>query len=269
MRIGLNIVGRLEQSVSSMPNPLFRSEFISRVKTALARAQAAGLLDHPGLTGRAREVFVKDLLKPILPPYVELGSGKISDSEGRLSPEIDVVVYSAATLPPLLFDVGFGVYPAEACIYAIEVKSILTAGQLRDSLEKHRQLRQLTYLPSALNKVYQPIGPPSPAVIPALFAFGSDLGPDGKSELERYRELDPEADISPVTPILCVAGRGYWWYKPNEPAEKWINHSPTQDHEEIIDFLGGVANTIPDQVAFKGRPRFGHYLLRPREFRKL
>lgn len=137
-------------------------------------------------------------------------------------------------------------------------------------MEKHRQLRQLTYLPSVLNNIiYQPIGPPSPAVIPALFAFGSDLTLDGKSELTRYREVDPEADTSPVIPILCVAGRGFWWYKPNEPAEKWINHLPTEDHEEIIDLLGGVANTVPDQVAFKGRPRFGHYLLRPREFRKL
>lgn len=252
-----------------MPNALFRSEFISRVKTALARAQAAGLLEHPGLIGRAREVFVKELLKPILPPYVELGSGKISDSENHLSSEIDVVIYSAATLPPLLFDVGFGVYPAEACIYAIEVKSVLTADQLRGAIEKHRQLKQLIYLPSALNKIYQPIGPPSAAVIPALFAFGSDLASEGKGELARYRELDPEADTNPAIPVLCVAGRGYWWFKPSEPAEKWINHLPNEDSEEIIDFLGGVANTIPDHIILKGRPRFGHYLLRPREFRKL
>jgi uncharacterized protein DUF6602 len=250
-----------------MPNAVFRNEFRTRVRTALERAKSAGLLDHPGLTGRAREVFVKDLLKPIVPPYVELGSGKIADSEDHLSAEVDVVIYSAATLPPLLLDVGFGVYPAEACIYAIEVKSRLTAEQLRDAINKQRQLQQLRYLPSALNQVYQPIGNASPPVIPALFAFGSDL--IDKGELDRYRELDPEADTRPAIPVLCVAGRGYWWYKPNEPAEKWINHLPTDDNEEVIDFLGGVANTIPDQIFLKGRPRFGHYILRPREFRKL
>lgn len=252
-----------------MSNALFRNEFISRIKAALARAQAAGLLNHPGLTGRAREVFVKDLLKPILPSYAELGSGKIADSEGHLSSEVDVVIYSAATLPPLLLDVGFGVYPAEACIYAIEVKSVLTADQLRDALEKHRRLKQFQYLPSALNEIYKPTGPPSPPVIPALFAFGSDLALEGKGELARYRELDPDADTSPVIPVFCVAGRGYWWYKANEPAEKWINHLPTEDNEEIIDFLGGLANTIPDKVLLKGRPRFGQYLLRPRDIRKL
>jgi hypothetical protein len=237
-----------------MPNTVFRNEFRTRVRTALDRAKSAGLLDHPGLTGRAREVFVKDLLKPILPPYVELGSGKIADSEDRLSAEVDVVIYSAATLPPLLLDVGFGVYPAEACIYAIEVKSTLTADQLRGSINKHRQLQQLRYLPSALNQIYQPIGSPSSPVIPALFAFASDLVSGGKGELERYRDLDPDADARPAIPVLCVAGRGYWWFKQNEPAEKWINHLPTEDNEEVIDFLGGIANTIPDQYSSKAGP---------------
>ena len=69
-----------------MPSPLFRNEAISQVRTVLVRARDSGLLEHPGLTGRAREVFVKDLIRPILPPYVELGSGKI---EG--APEIRTV----------------------------------------------------------------------------------------------------------------------------------------------------------------------------------
>lgn len=250
-----------------MPNTIFRNEFRTRVRTSLERAKSAGMLDQPGLTGRAREIFVKDLLKPIVPPYVQLGSGKIADSEDHLSAEVDVVIYSAATLPSLLLDVGFGVYPAEACIYAIEVKSTLTAEQLRDAISKHRQLQQLRYLPSALNQIYQPIGNPSPPVIPALFAFGSDL--TEKEELDRYRELDPEADSRPAIPVMCIVGRGYWWYKPNEPAEKWINHLPTDDNEEVIDFLGGIANTIPDQIVLKGRPRLGHYMLRPRKFRKV
>lgn len=128
-----------------MPNALIRDEFMSRVGAALTRANYFAQLDHSGLTGRAREIFVKDLLKPILPPYVELGSGKIADSEGNLSAEVDVVIYSTATLPPLLLEAEFGVYPAEACVYAIEVKSTLTAAQLEDAIKKHRDLRKLRY----------------------------------------------------------------------------------------------------------------------------
>lgn len=251
-----------------MADDLFRSEFITRVRSAIARAEEISRIEHHGLAGRAREVFVKGLLQPVLPPYIELGSGKIADSEGHLSRETDVVIYSAATLPPLLLEAGFGVYPAEACIYAIEVKSTLTASDLRDAIAKHRQLRALRYLPSVLNDVYQPVGAPSLPVIPALFAFQTDLSEDGKGELARYRELDEEADTNPAIPVFCVAGRGYWWFKPNEPAEKWIHHPPSPEHEEVIDFLGGVANTVPDQVFLKGRPRFGNYIIRPRQFKK-
>ncbi|QOJ33872.1 MAG: hypothetical protein HRU82_02420 [Nitrospira sp.] len=252
-----------------MPSDLFRNEVFSRIQTAIVRAKDAGLLQHPGLTGRAREVFVKDLLKPLLPPYVEIGTGKISDSDGNLSAEVDVIIYSAATLPAIIFDAGFGIFPADACVYAVEVKSVLTADQLRDAIKKLKHLQQLRYLPSALDWRYQPAGPPCRPVIPALFAFGSDLTNAGKGEIDRYRELDLDADTNPTIPVLCVAGRGYWWYKPNEPAEKWINHLPTENNEEILDFLGGVANTIPDVVAQKGRPRIGQYFLRPRDFKKL
>lgn len=252
-----------------MPNELFRREFISRVKIQLQRAKSAGLLDHPGLIGRAREIFVKEFLKPILPAYVEIGSGKIADSKGQLSDEIDIIVYSAKTLPPLLYEMGFGIFPAEACIYAIEVKSTLTAEKLKETIEKYRKFKQIFYLPSALSKFYKTIGPPSVPVIPTIFAFSSDLTEGGKGELERYRELDFDADINPIIPVMCVAGRGYWWYKPSEPAEKWISHLPSESNDEIIDFLGGIANTIPDQIILKGQPRFGCYIIEPHEFRKL
>ena len=251
-----------------MAHDLFRAEFVSRVGNALARASNIAGIGHHGLAGRAREVFVKDLLRPVLPPYVELGSGKIADSHGHLSCETDVVIYSAATLPLLMIEAGFGVYPAEACIYAIEVKSLLTADQMKDAIAKHRDLRSLQYLPSAISETFKAVGAPSPPVIPALFAFQTDLAAGGKDELARYRELDDAADTYPIIPVFCVAGRGYWWFRPQEPAEKWICHPPTDKHDEVIDFIGGVANTVPDQISFKGRPRFGQYIIHPREFRK-
>src|SRR5258705_12991739 len=86
-------------------------------------------------------------------------------------------------------------------------------------------------------------------------------------ELARYRELDEEADTNPAIPVFCVVGRGYWWFKPNEPSEKWMNHLANEEHDEVIDFIGGVANTVPDQILLKGRPRFGNYIIRPRELR--
>ncbi len=249
-----------------MANELIRNEFKNNVHSALVSARNADQIGHAGLTGRAREVFVQQMLRPVLPPYVELGSGKIVDSRGHTSAETDVIIFSRQTLPPLLIESGFGVYPAEACIYAIEVKSKLTARELSTTIEKSRRLRDIDYLPVALDFAYQPLGGPSPPVISMLFAYDTDL--TTKEELERCRELDEEADTNPAVRVFCVAGHGYWWFKPNEPQEKWIKHLPTDDHEEVIELIGGIANTIPDLIVQKGRPRFGEYFIEPREFEK-
>lgn len=45
-------------------------------------------------------------------------------------------------------------------------------------------------------------------MIPLLFAYDTEL--KNKDELERYRELDAEADTNPIIPVFCVVGRGYW-----------------------------------------------------------
>lgn len=251
-----------------MPSDLMRRAFFEKINSALHRARNASEIEHPGLRGRAREIFLQDMLKPILPPYVEFGGGKLVDSEGNQSAETDAVIYSSHTLPPLLFEMGFGLYPVEAAIYAIEVKSKLTATELSSTIKKFSRLQDLVYLPSATNERFEPAGPSSAPVIPCLFAFDTDLSDSGKDELERYRELDPNSEVKPAVPVFCVAGRGYWWFKPNEPAEKWIKHLPTENNEEILEFIGGVANTIPEQIIRKGRPAFGNYLIQPRGFEK-
>lgn len=227
-----------------MPSEIIRTEFINRVRSALTSARNVAQIDHSGVRGKSREIFVQDMLRPILPPSIEFGSGKIVDSEGNMSAETDVIIYSRQTLPPLLFESNFGIYPAEAAIYAIEVKSKLTSKQVQTTIEKFARFKNMRYLPSDLNERYEQVAPNSSPLIPCLFAFDTDIVNGGKDELERYRECDSNADTNPQVPIICVAGRGYWWFKPNEPKEKWIKHLPNSDHEEVIEFIGGVANTI-------------------------
>lgn len=224
-----------------------------------AAADAADL-DHPGFIGRVREILAARLLLPLLPPGVDIGNGKITDSEGTLSSETDLIIFSRNTLPPLIYGHMTGVFPVEACIYAIEIKSKLTAGELKDSLEKVRRLRTLRYLYSfyPLNFA-QPVGPHSSVVIPALFAFDSDL--DVGSEVARYRRYDREADKSPLLPIICIPGRGYWYFSAAGPSPRWLFHFPTPDYDEVIDFIGGLTNTIPTELWKKGHPYYGFYIM--------
>lgn len=226
-------------------------------------------IDHSGLKGRIREIITEKLLKPILPPGVETGNGKIIDSQGNQSAETDIIIYSRLTLPPLIYGYSTGLFPVEASIYSIEVKSLLNATELQDTLKKVKRLRNLRYLDSfyPLNFV-KPIGPPSSFVIPALFAFSSDLTDNGISEIERYRKYDQNADTAPLIPVICIPRRGYWWFNSNEPDKKWIYHSPTQDFDEIIDFIGGLANTIPIEIIKKGQPYYGNYIMQQRSYSK-
>lgn len=254
---------------SQLPNEILRNELKKEIKGALKAYHDASALDHSGLRGRVREITAEKLIKPIISPGIEIGTGKITDSTGTLSAETDLVIYSRQTLLPLIYGHSTGLFPVESCVYAIEVKSQLTATELQTSIEKFKRLRSLRYLESfyPLNFI-NPIGPACSFVIPALFAFSTDLSENGKTEIERYRENDNAADESPIIPVLCIPGRGYWWFCPSEPGKKWIHHPATEDNDEVIDFLGGIANTIPVEVIKKGQPCYGNYIITPRPFNK-
>tara|TARA_B100000315_G_scaffold229713_1_gene239511 strand:+ start:139 stop:888 length:750 start_codon:yes stop_codon:yes gene_type:complete len=243
-----------------MANEIIREEFLNKVKTALASARSVGAIDHTEIRGEARENFVQNLLSPMLPPYVEFGSGKIIDSKSNYSAEMDVIIYSRQTMLPLLLGSNHGIYPVEGCIYAIEVKSKLTAKELQTTIEKFLKLRDLYYLPPVFNERYKDAGSVS-RVIPLLFAFDTDLTKGEKSELERYMELDLQANSDPMIPVFCVAGRGYWWFKrENEPDSRWIRHLPTENNDEVVDLIGDIADTIPQEIVAKGKLQLGGYI---------
>src|SRR5690242_1590665 len=114
-------------------------------------------MNHPGLEGEVREILVADLLRPLLPPGIEVGTGKTVDHKGGVSKEIDVVIYDRAVMPALLFSPAsrLGAFPVEACIYAIEVKTTSTAAELRKTASNARCVSALTYIPE-----WQPFGFP-------------------------------------------------------------------------------------------------------------
>lgn len=249
-----------------MPNPLFREELKKEIEAALQSFENAARIDHSGLKGLVREILTEKLLQPILPPGVEIGTGKITDSLGNLSAQIDLIIYCRTTLPPLVYGRSTGLYPVEACLYAIEVKSILNSQELKNSIENFKRLRTLQYVQSfyPFNPI-RPIGPACSSVIPALFAFSTDLAKGGKSEIDRYYDIDSLAREAPIIPIICVADRGYWWFQSNDSGKKWNYYPPSEEHDEIIDFVGGVANSVPIEILKKGQPYYGYYVIKPRK----
>ncbi len=249
-----------------MANELVRNKIKNYIEKAIEEAQNAADLDHPGMMGTIREIAIKNLFEPLLTGQTKIGNGKIVDFTGFQSQETDVIIYSNNIHPAILYSprMDIGVYPSETCIYAIEVKSKATAENIRDAMEKARTLQRLKYTsglysPDGIAIQHQVI-----PVIPVFFAFGSDL--KEKSEIDRYIELDSEAEFNPLIPVICVVGKGYWYYRrdttPNgDSIGKWFHWAPSKDHNEIFGFLSGILNTIPDRIASRGHPRFGEYLI--------
>jgi hypothetical protein len=232
-----------------MANKLYRDRVRSWIGIALQEFRDAEEVDHPGFKGRIRELAVSNIIKPLLFEHLAVGQGKITDYSGGQSAQVDCVVYSTRNLAPILYSESDGIFPVDAVLFAIEVKSTLRAKELREAYENATSLWGLRYSTGGyLERDGRREVTISP-LIPALFAFATDLAVGGKSEFERYCELDVEAALRPTISMICVVGRGFWWYKYGNGVVpgRWIFHPPTDGLDEVIDFmamLGAFAAAI-------------------------
>lgn len=255
-----------------MPNQLFVDDLRLRIESAITAARHASELRHPGLTGTVREILVRELIRPVLPPHIEIGTGKIVDHIGNASAEVDIVVYDRSVLPPLLYggDSSLGVFPVEACLYAIQVKSTSSLANLQEVVTQGKSLAQLAYLREACG----PNGNPIRRVIPAYFAFATDLATKPEHglvpEVERWRREHSEADLQyedvwtdgwttlpyPPLRVLCVVGQGYGFYT----GQHYATFPASRDRAEVVAFITGVANTLLRPSARDRGLPFGYYL---------
>lgn len=63
--------------------------------------------------------------------FFGVGSGIVIDKWKRQSPQVDLVIFDRRRLPPLLEQHGHGIYPMDAVLRVIEVKSTLDGSGLK------------------------------------------------------------------------------------------------------------------------------------------
>jgi|SRR6056297_570515 len=234
---------------------ILQTRFKLIITGAICEAKTAAGIDHPALSGTIREILVEQMLQPALSPEVRFGTGKLLDNNGNLSKQMDIVLYSPKILPPGLFDERTGLFPMESCLYTIEVKSKLNATNLKEAINNAKSSRLLSPANTFYFNGMKSTTSGTPLPIHALFAFDSDLEGSGKSELDRYIEIDPSR--SPAISVICVVGKGYWY----SGEEGWQYYQASDDHTEVLSFLAGISNTMPKLLSAKGRPQFGSYLI--------
>jgi hypothetical protein len=214
-----------------MTNPLVTQIVGARVRAALAAAKALTGVEHPLVKGRLRELVVDQLLRPVLPPSFGLGTGVIVDTRGGTAGEIDIVVYNRDILMPLLYGERDGIFPVEACLYAIEVKSVLERNHIEETISKFRRVSELHRLPPTNS--FEPIG--------VLLAFDDRIDKRERDAILRVSELADALEV-PTIRVGCVAGRAYWYFSHTEQC--WRVFDADSEHSELVAFMGGLANTI-------------------------
>lgn len=92
----------------------------------IAQASSLGPITNPTLKGELRELLIADMFNRFLVPDFGIGTGQIINQKEELSHQIDIIIYDKRILPPFVQYTNLGLYPTEAVIAIIEVKSQLS-----------------------------------------------------------------------------------------------------------------------------------------------
>jgi hypothetical protein len=185
-------------------NAYYRKIAESIIQFALTRSDAATELRHHGFRGRAREIFVRDLLTPFLSPNIGTCTGVVVDSDGGNSRQIDVIVYDKNLIPSLMFTGEEGIVPIESVLATVEIKSRLTKGELVTSIRNAHSIKDRR---AKYQEIMMAI-PEKSSPLCCLFAFSSDLTPE--KELSRLEsavsEVNNETDQKVYVPLsgVCI-----------------------------------------------------------------
>ena len=237
-------------------NQTYKDLTIARAHAAISAARAASSIVHSGLKGQLREIVIRELLRPLFPPDIGVGTGEIITSIDQHSTQQDIVIYDRSIVPPILLDEHTGIFPVESALFAIEIKSVLTASELKSSITNAIQLKSLRYLPGEYGDDGKSSHEFVKGVIPCVLALDSDLNVTGKTEIERVQEILEGASDDPPVQVICVVGRGCWSWRNTDQWHAWPR---SESPEELVAFVAAIMNSYKQIALSRRAPRMGHY----------
>lgn len=89
-------------------------------------------ISHPEEKGSERESGLKSFLQTYLPERYGISNGEIVDTSNHASRQCDLIIYDRLNCPLLLAGKEYRIFPAEPVYAVVEVKSVLTAGELKN-----------------------------------------------------------------------------------------------------------------------------------------
>ena len=234
-------------------NQLYLDLVVAQAQAAIAAASSVSRVEHGGLKGQLREIVVRELLRPLLPADYVVGTGLVVSAYREVSKQLDVVACDRRLVPPVLFESTCGIFPLEATLFTVEVKSTLNATELKAAHDSAVLLSKFQHAPPVGSTRWDPEHKIE-HVVPYLLAFASDLAVDGKSEIERYDEA--RGSEEPALRGICVVGRGFWFWS----EERWNQWNFAVQASEIVALVASIANICQRISGTRRQPDLRAYL---------
>ena len=109
------------------------------------KSEGSKLIDHSLEEGLSNEEILRETLRRILPKRYGIGKGKVTNANGAMSRQCDVIIYDALNCPNLFIDDHKNqVLPFEGVYAVIEVKTQLTKSKIRESFDQANSVKSLS-----------------------------------------------------------------------------------------------------------------------------
>lgn len=112
-------------------------------KSLQTKLESACFPDHPTAKGDISENAWKEVLKRYLPSRYSIESGFVIDANGKISQQIDCIIYDKVFTPTFWGEGGHFYIPAEAVHAVFEIKQNVTKNYLHQASEKIKSVRVL------------------------------------------------------------------------------------------------------------------------------
>ena len=211
------------------------SDFMtSLVGGALLKANGVSKINHSGVKGTLREIFLSNLIMPFFPAQFSAGSGTIVNSLGAQSKETDIIIYDNRIMKPWISE-SKGIFPIESVIATVEVKSALESRDILEAQENATHLLSEVWYKSMWEGNRDAFVPP----LAYLFAFsGSGFAEMNDARIGKALLKESVHNLKGI----CIAGK-YSWMNLQETG--WTDKSDGVDsHEEIKRFIAILIDNV-------------------------
>ena len=130
-----------------MKRSLIQEHTSELIKGLIGKSQALRTLDQTTVKGQLRELFISKVLSKFLSRQFSTGNGVIINQAGKMSKQIDIIIYDTRILPPLIEEQNLGVYPVESVLAAIEVRSRVDKSTIQKYAKSVAELYDEVYDP--------------------------------------------------------------------------------------------------------------------------